>query len=313
MRGYLAKRLLQAAPTILGSILLVYGIARALPGDPITVMFGELEPPPEVREELEKHLGLDQPFIIQYFIYLRRIISGDWGKSIFTAEPVLEFTLRRFQATFELTILSIAIASAVGLAVGFASAMRRDTPTDKVLRLASTAGFSMPVFWWGLLLILLFSVQLGLLPPMGRGGFQHLVLPALTLATFISGMIARLTRASMLEVLTQDHVTTARAKGLSETVVWTKHVLRNALIPIATFVGLQFGTLLGGAAITETVFAYPGVGKMVVDAIFTRDYPVIVGGLLFVVIVILITNLIVDMIYAFIDPRVRYERAGSYA
>ena len=308
MIGYIIRRILFAVPVIFGLLLFIFAVARALPGDPITVMFGEFEPPPETRQRLEEALGLDQPVIMQYLLYCRRAFVGDWGKSIITGEPVFLLTLHRFGATLELATTSIVMAAVAGLIFGYFGARKQGTIVDKITRLVSTAGFSMPVFWWGLVLILIFSVYLRVLPPMGRGGLECLILPALTLATINFGIIARLTRACMLDALTQDHVFAARAKGLTERVIFIRHVLRNALVPIFTFVGLRFGLLMGGAVITETVFAYPGIGKLIVDAIFMRDYPVIVGGILFVAIIVCIINLVIDIIYLVLDPRIRYER-----
>lgn len=308
MIGYILRRILLTVPVVFGVLLFTFVIARSLPGDPITVMFGEFEPPPEIRERLEKALGLDQPVFMQFLLYCKRVFMGDWGKSIFTGEPVLLLVLHRLGATLELASTSILIASLIGLALGYVSARRQGSIVDKAARLASIAGFSMPVFWWGLVLILVFSVYLGLLPPAGRGGVERLILPAFTLATANFGLIARLTRACMLDTLTQDHVFAARARGLPERIVFTRHVLRNALVPVFTFIGLRFGLLMGGAVITETVFAYPGIGKLIVDAIFMRDYPVILGGILFVAVLICIINLIVDVIYVYLDPRIRFER-----
>lgn len=308
MIGYILRRILLTVPVVFGVLLFTFVIARSLPGDPITVMFGEFEPPPEIRERLEKALGLDQPVFVQFLLYCKRVFMGDWGKSIFTGEPVLLLVLHRLGATLELASTSILIASLIGLALGYVSARRQGSIVDKAARLVSIAGFSMPVFWWGLVLILVFSVYLGLLPPAGRGGVERLILPAFTLATANFGLIARLTRACMLDTLTQDHVFAARARGLPERIVFTRHVLRNALVPVFTFIGLRFGLLMGGAVITETVFAYPGIGKLIVDAIFMRDYPVILGGILFVAVLICIINLIVDVIYVYLDPRIRFER-----
>lgn len=308
MIGYVIRRILLSIPVLFGVLLLVFAISRGLPGDPITVFSGEFTPSPEVRKSLERELGLDQPLAVQFLLYCRRTFTGNWGKSIFTGEPVSSLTLHRFGATLELAVMSIIIAATIGLPFGYLGAKRMGTLTDKIVRVLCIGGFSMPVFWWGLLLILIFSVYLAILPPMGRNGIENLILPSLTLATVNFGMIARLTRACMLEVLTQDHVFAARAKGLTDRTIFIRHVLRNAIVPIFTFVGLRFGLLMGGAVITETVFAYPGIGRMIVDAIFMRDYPVIVGGIFFVAVAIFIINLLVDIIYAGLDPRIRYER-----
>lgn len=305
---YLFYRVLLYIPTLLFILFVVFTLMRALPGDPIRVMYGEFEPPPEVREALEKKLGLDKPLIVQYVLYVKRVVEGDWGKSISTGEPVLQLVLRRFQATLELTAASIAIASLVGLSLALLCVWKPDSLIDKAVRVASVASYSMPVFWWGLILILIFAVYLRWLPPGERGGLEHLVLPTLTLSIVNFGMISRVSRAAMLEILVQDFVASAKARGLSESRVLLYYVMRNAIVPIMTVVGLRFGVLMGGAVITETVFKYPGVGSMIYDAILARDYPVVFGGVLFVAIVVMTVNLIVDILYYLMDPRVRLEK-----
>jgi peptide/nickel transport system permease protein len=306
--SYVAYRVLLYIPTLLVIFFIVFSLVKLLPGDPIVVMYGELAPPPEVRKALEEKLGLDKPFIIQFLLYTYRILTGDWGKSVHTGEPVLELVIRRFTATLELTVASLAIASATGITLAYIAVMRPNSIVDRFIGILSMAGYSMPVFWWGMILIFIFAVNLKLLPPGGRGGLESLILPSLTLATVNFGMIARVSRAAMLEVYSQDFVMAARSRGLSERRVVVLYVMRNAAVAIATLVGLRFGILMGGAVITETVFNYPGVGRMIVDGIIARDYPVVFGGVVFVALVVMTVNLVVDLLYAILDPRARVTR-----
>jgi ABC-type dipeptide/oligopeptide/nickel transport system permease component len=306
--GYVAYRILLYIPTLLVIFFIVFSLVKLLPGDPIVVMYGELAPPPEVRKALEEKLGLDKPFIIQFLLYTYRILTGDWGKSVHTGEPVLELVIRRFTATLELTVASLAIASATGITLAYIAVMRPNSIVDRFIGVLSMAGYSMPVFWWGMILIFIFAVNLKLLPPGGRGGLESLILPSLTLATVNFGMIARVSRAAMLEVYSQDFVMAARSRGLSERRVVVLYVMRNAAVTIVTLVGLRFGILMGGAVITETVFNYPGVGRMIVDGILARDYPVVFGGVVFVALVVMTVNLVVDLLYAILDPRARVTR-----
>jgi len=306
--SYVAYRVLLYIPTLLVIFFIVFSLVKLLPGDPIVVMYGELAPPPEVRKDLEEKLGLDKPFIIQFLLYTYRILTGDWGKSVHTGEPVLELVIRRFTATLELTVASLAIASATGITLAYIAVMRPNSIVDRFIGILSMAGYSMPVFWWGMILIFIFAVNLKLLPPGGRGGLESLILPSLTLATVNFGMIARVSRAAMLEVYSQDFVMAARSRGLSERRVVVLYVMRNAAVAIATLVGLRFGILMGGAVITETVFNYPGVGRMIVDGITARDYPVVFGGVVFVALVVMTVNLVVDLLYAILDPRARVTR-----
>jgi ABC-type dipeptide/oligopeptide/nickel transport system permease component len=306
--SYVAYRVLLYIPTLLVMFFIVFSLVKLLPGDPIVVMYGELAPPPEVRKALEEKLGLDKPFIIQFLLYTYRILTGDWGKSVHTGEPILELVIRRFTATLELTVASLAIASATGITLAYIAVMRPNSIVDRFIGILSMAGYSMPVFWWGMILIFIFAVNLKLLPPGGRGGLESLILPSLTLATVNFGMIARVSRAAMLEVYSQDFVMAARSRGLSERRVVVLYVMRNAAVAIATLVGLRFGILMGGAVITETVFNYPGVGRMIVDGILARDYPVVFGGVVFVALVVMTVNLVVDLLYAILDPRARVTR-----
>ncbi|MEM1774308.1 MAG: ABC transporter permease [Acidilobaceae archaeon] len=308
MFRYFLYRLFLYVPTLLIMLFVVFILVKALPGDPITVMYGEFDPPPEVRKALEERLGLDRPLLVQYMLYVMRILQGDWGKSVGTGEEVLRLVLRRFQATLELAVASVAIATFIGLSLALISAWRPNSLADKIIRIASVASYSIPVFWWGLMLILIFAVYLQLLPPGERGGLKHLILPAVTLGVVSFGMIARVSRASMLEVMTHDYVVAARARGLNEVKVLLSYVMRNAIVPIVTIIGLRFGVLMSGAVITETVFKYPGIGSMIYDSILARDYPVVFGGILFVGIVVMTVNLLVDILYYFVDPRVKLEK-----
>ncbi len=306
--NYIVYRVLLYIPTLFVIFFIAFSLIKLLPGDPITVMYGELQPPPEVRRALEEKLGLDKPFIVQFLLYAYRILTGDWGRSVHTGEPVVELVLSRFLATLELTIASLSIASVVGITLAYIAVMKPNSIVDRIIGIVSMASYSMPVFWWGLMLILIFSVNMKLLPPGGRESLESLILPSLTLATVNFGLIARVSRAAMLEIYSQDFVVTARARGLSERRVVLLYVMRNAAVAIVTLVGLRFGILMGGAVITETVFAYPGVGRMIVEGIFARDYPVVFGGIVFVALIVMTVNLIVDLLYTVLDPRARVTR-----
>ncbi|MEM1522230.1 MAG: ABC transporter permease [Thermofilaceae archaeon] len=305
MLRYIIKRFFTSLLTFFAILLFTFILARLLPGDPITVMYGEMQPTPEVRAALERELGLDKPIVVQFFIYVSRMLRGDWGFSVHTRVPVAALAGDAFLSTLVLTAFSITLAAALGLLLSYLSVARYNTLVDKLIRGVSVGTFSLPVFWWGYILILVFAVQHRWLPAGGKGGIEHLILPSLTLAMVNLGMITRVSRAAMIEVLMQDHVVLAKAKGLSNGDVMVRHVIRNTLVAIVTVIGLRFGVLLGGAVITETVFAYPGMGKMIVDAILSRDYPVLIGGMFVASLAVMIVNLIVDMVYALLDPRVR--------
>jgi peptide/nickel transport system permease protein/oligopeptide transport system permease protein len=280
------------------------------PGSPVTTMLGEYATPENV-EKFEKILGLDQPIYIQYFLYVGRLLGGDWGKSIITGqlsnEAVLPIVLRRFMATLQLTVAGMLIASIAGVGLGILSAMNNGRKIDEVIRVLSLIGYSLPIFWFGTIILIIFSVNLRWFPSGGSGGIQNLVLPAVCVGIWCFGLIARVTRASVLEVTTQDFVRTAKAKGLPRRTIWFRHILRNSLIPILTIITLQLGTLLGGAIITETVFNYPGLGSLILDSIYARDYPLVQGALLFSGLLICLVNLVIDILYTYIDPRIRYE------
>ncbi|HZG79843.1 MAG TPA: ABC transporter permease, partial [Brevibacillus sp.] len=275
-------------------------------GDPARMIAGPEASAEEVAE-VREHLGLDQPLYVQYGKYVSNLLKGDLGVSLRSERPVLDEIMLRFPSTITLTIMAIAVMVVIGLFAGIFSATRPNSLIDNVTMMVSLFGISLPVFWLGLMLILLFSYYLNLLPSGGNDGFSHFILPALALGLSSSAILARLTRSSMLEVINQDFVRTARAKGVKEKLVVYKHTLKNALIPIVTIIGLEFGTLLGGAVLTETVFSINGLGRFIIQSIQFRDYPSIQGSILFVAAIFVIVNLLVDLCYGLVDPRVKYE------
>lgn len=310
--AYVARRLLFLAPALLGISLLAFGLANLAPGDPAQMILlrrtGEL-PAEAAVERLRRQLGLDDPYPVRYARWLADAARGDLGTSYRTGQPVLQDLLENFPATLELAVAALGISLLIALPVGILSAVRRNSAIDHTSRLAALIGASLPSFWLGYLLILLFSVRFPLLPVAGRGGWEHLVLPALTLGIGGAAGLTRLTRSSLLEELQNDYVRTARAKGLPERRVIGRHALRNALNPIVTLTGIRFGALLGGAVVVETVFAWPGIGKYVVDSIYDRDYPAIQGFVLGMGVVFVLLNLLVDLAYVWLDPRIRLNGA----
>jgi len=309
LKYILAKRVPQIIIVMFLALTLSFYLVRTIPGDPIEIMLGEVPASPEIREHFRRALGLDRPVYEQYLIYLRRLLSGDWGKSIFMGIPVVELIFSRFANTLLLATCSMALSVIIGIPLGVVAALKRGSAIDHFIRGVTLFGYSIPVFWWGLILILIFSVNLKLLPSVGFGTPQHLVLPSFTVATFTSASIARITRISVLEVLNQDYVVTGKAKGLPQRILLWRYILRNAMIPVVTIMGLNFGTLLTGSVVTETIFAYPGIGKLMVDAIYMRDYPIVTGGIFFIAFVFSLVNLLVDIMYTYLDPRVRLEKA----
>jgi dipeptide transport system permease protein len=336
MLRFILTRVSLVIPTFIGITLLAFFLIRLVPGDPIETMAGERGMDPARHEMLRKAYGFDQPVLVQYGIYVSRLLHGDLGKSIITSESVLSEFASLFPATIELAICAILFALILGLPAGILAAVRRNSIFDHGVMGVSLTGYSMPIFWWGLLLILLFSVQLGWTPVSGRisvqyyvepvtgfllidsllsddkGAFasalSHLVLPTIVLGTVPLAVIARMTRSAMLEVLGEDYIRTARSKGLSPLRVIAVHALRNALIPVVTVIGLQVGVLFTGAILTETIFSWPGVGKWLIEAINRRDYPVLQGGTLLIGAVVMTVNLIVDLTYGLINPRIRHTR-----
>jgi dipeptide transport system permease protein len=333
MLRFLLSRILTFVPTFVGVTLISFSFIRLLPGDPIVVMAGERGLTPERHAELVAQFGFDEPILVQYWNYLVGVLHGDLGTSFVTKRPVWDEFFALFPATLELSICAIILAIALGVPAGVIAAVNRGKFFDRALMSSALVGYSMPIFWWALLLIIVFSGNLGWTPVSGRidllyffppvtgfmlidsllsgqdGAFvsavRHLILPTIVLGTIPLAVIARQTRSAMLEVLSEDYIRTARAKGLTPVRVNGLHALRNALIPVVTVIGLSVGTLLAGAILTETIFSWPGIGKWMVDSIFRRDYPVVQGGLLLIAVVVMIVNLTVDMLYGFINPRIR--------
>lgn len=307
MIRYLVNRLALSAVVVFGVSVLVFLMLHLVPGDPAVVMLSEQANASDV-QHLRHELGLDQPLWAQYGLYLERVLHGDLGRSIRLRRPVSELIAGRLPNTLELAVASLSLATVVGVAVGAVSAVRRGRLADHLAIAGALLGVSLPSFWLGLMLILLFGLRLSALPIAGnQDGFASLVLPALTLATVPMATIARLTRSGLLDVLGEDYIRTARAKGLNELAVIVSHALRNSMIPVITVVGVQFGVLLGGAIIVETVFAWPGVGRLLIDAVSARDFPLVQGIMLFISISFVLVNLCADLVYAYVDPRIRYS------
>jgi peptide/nickel transport system permease protein len=304
-RQYLAQRFVASVITLLGVSLIVFLMLRLLPGDPARVLAGLLATEDDIAR-IRTELGLDQPIHVQYTIFLARLARGNLGVSARTSQSVVEELGPRLRATLRLALVSAALASGLGVLAGTLAATRPYSTFDYLLSLSTLFGVSMPVYWLGLMLIIVFAVQLNWLPAAGADSPASIVLPALTLAAFSVALIARMTRSTMLEVLRQDFVRTARAKGLQERLVVARHALKNALIPIVTVVGLQFGALLGGAVLTESVFGWPGMGLLLVESIFSRDYAMVQGIVLVFSSLFILVNLLVDLCYAVIDPRIHY-------
>jgi len=305
MRTYVLSRLAQSALTLLGVSVLVFVILRVLPGDPARMLLPDGAPESAVAE-LNRQLGLREPLVVQYGLFLGSVARGDFGQSFQYRAPALRVVLERLPATVQLTLAAMFITIAAGVPLGIFTAVRRGTRYDVAGTIVAVLGQSLPNFWLGIMLILLFGVALRWLPTSGFAGWTSLVLPAVTLAAFPTALVARLTRSSMLEILNRDYIRTGRAKGLAERRVVFRHALRNAAIPVLTVIGLQIGALLGGAVITESIFAWPGMGKLIVDAIFFRDFPVVQTVLILSATVFVVINLAVDLLYTVIDPRIRY-------
>ena len=308
MLRYIARRLAYLVPVWLGISILAFALALLAPGDPVrqVLQAGGIDAPsPEQVMELRRELGLDAPGPVRYVRWLGSAVRGDLGRSYRTGEPVLQSLVDRFPRTAVLALLAVSLGLVIAVPLGIVSALFRDSPIDQLARLGALIGASVPSFWLAYLLILFFAVQLRVLPVAGASEPRHIVLPALTLAIGAAASLTRLTRSAMLEELFQDYVRTARSKGLRESVVVVAHALRNALITIVTITGIRLAALLGGAVIVETIFAWPGIGKYVVDSIFNRDYPTIQGFVLFTGTVVLLVNLAVDVSYVWLDPRVR--------
>jgi peptide/nickel transport system permease protein len=303
MLTFIVRRLLLAVPVLLGVVFVVMLTVDLLPGDAVTLMLGEHATKDAVAK-LRDHLGLDKPFVVRYLEYVSRVARGDLGRSIQQNRPVSQELADAWPATLQLTVAALVLAAVAGIVAGVASAVWPNSFFDALARLGSLFGLSMPIFWTGLVLIVVFSLWLNWLPVGGAGSLTHLILPAVTLALPSIAMISRMTRAAVLDVLREDYVRTARAKGLAEFWVLARHTLRNAFIPILTLLGLQSGQLMGGAVLTETVFAWPGLGRLMVKAIFARDYILLQGAVLIFAMAFVVINLVVDLSYGMLDPRV---------
>ena len=334
MIGFLLRRIALVIPTFFGVTLLAFSLIHLIPGDPVETMSGERGMDPERYQRLLHEFGLDRPLYVQYFDYVWHVLRGDLGTSLTTHEPVMTEFVTLFPATIELTVFAMILSIVIGLPAGVLAAVKRNTVADYAVMGVSLTGYSMPIFWWALLLILFFSVQLGWTPVSGRisvefdvpattgfllldawrsgeagalrSALSHLILPAVALGTIPLAVIARMTRSAMLEVLREDYVRTARAKGVSRLRVIVVHALRNALIPVITVIGLQVGLLLSGAILTETIFSWPGVGNWLIHGVLARDYPVVQGGILLIAAIVITVNLIVDLLYGVINPRIRH-------
>ncbi|TMH37554.1 MAG: ABC transporter permease subunit [Betaproteobacteria bacterium] len=334
MLAFLFRRVSLIVPTFIGVTLLAFALIHLIPGDPVENISGERGMDPARRERLLREFGLDRPLPVQYVDYVANVLKGDLGTSLTTHEPVLDEFTTLFPATVELAFFAMLLATIVGLPAGIIAALKRNTVADYAVMGVSLTGYSMPIFWWALLLILFFSVQLGWTPVSGRiaveydvpaltgfmlidtlragdasafrSALSHLILPSIALGTIPLAVIARMTRSAMLEVLREDYMRTARAKGLPQWRVVLVHALRNALIPVITVIGLQVGLLLSGAILTETIFSWPGVGNWLVHGVQSRDYPVVQGGILLVATIVITVNLIVDLTYGVVNPRIRH-------
>lgn len=305
MGRFILRRLCMIVPVLVGVSLVAFLIIQLAPGDPARMMAG-LDASESDVQMLREKFGLNRPLAVQYGMFIKGLLSGELLSLRYEA-PAMEVILPRLKNTMMLASASIVLAVVIGVSAGVVSAVMRKTWVDYVATVIALFGISMPVFWWGLLLMLLFSVKLMWLPSGGMGTFAHLILPSVVLGTASAGIIARMTRSSMLDVLRQDYITTARAKGLTHRLVVGRHALRNALIPTVTVVGLQFGQLLAGAVLTETVFSWPGVGRLLVTSILARDFPVVQAALMIIAAFFVLLNLAVDILYAILDPRIRYH------
>lgn len=323
-------------PTFIGITILAFSLIRLVPGDPVLLLLGERGGSPELYAKMQKNFGLDQPLYKQYYLFVKNALQGDLGRSVVSNEPVLKEFLDRFPATLELGLSALFFAILLGIPLGILAAVKRNGPLDYFIMGGSLTGYSMPIFWWGLILIIIFSVNLGLTPVAGRisalydigdpitgfllidswlsedGGseafwsaFKHLLLPAITMGTIPLAVIARMTRSSMLEVLGEDYIRTAKAKGVSPLKTILVHALRNAMIPVITVIGLMFGMIITGAILTETIFSWPGIGRWMVASVTSRDYPVIQGGILLIASMVIVINLTVDLLYLVINPKMR--------
>jgi len=306
MIRHILQRLLYTLPALWLILTMVFLMIHIVPGDPVLQMLGQ-DARVEDLEALRHTLGLDQPLGVQYVRYLEGLVRGDWGRSLRFAAPVRPIVLQRFPATLELSLAALAVCLAIAIPAGVFSASHRGSNEDRATSFVTLLGLSVPNFALGPILILIFSIEIGWLPVSGRGGISHLILPAATLGAALAAILTRMVRGSMIEELSSDYVRTARAKGIPETTVLFRHAFPNALIPVITIVGLQFGSLLAGTIVTETIFSWPGIGRLAVQAIAARDYPLLQGCILIIAVSYVAVNLLTDLVYAVVDPRVRLQ------
>jgi ABC-type dipeptide/oligopeptide/nickel transport system permease component len=304
MKTYFIKRVLLLIPLLLGITLITFTLTKALPGDPVLGMVGE-RAQPEVIEQIQKELGTDRNMLGQYFGYVSLLIKGEFGRSYYSNRKVFDDLLLKFPNTLKLALGAMCIAVPLGLLFGFISAVKKDTAADRIISSVSVTGLSLPVFWSGLLIMLLFSLKLHLFPPSGTGDIRFLMLPAVTLSLPALGTVSRVTRTTLIEIIDMPFTVTARAKGIAETRIHLIHVLKNAFIPLITVIGLDFGSYLNGAVLTETIFGWDGIGRFAMEGIIRRDYPVIMGCVVSGTLFFVLINLIVDILYCYLDPRVR--------
>ena len=310
MGAYIRRRLIQSVVVVWGVSVLVFFLLRLAPGDPVTLLLVESASPEQVAAAKAKW-GLDKPIPVQYAVFLGRALRGDLGDSLFFQQPAIEVLMERMPATLQLSAAALLFSLSVAIPIGMLSALKRDSFWDYLGTGLAMLGQAIPPYWLGIMLILVFSVALGWFPTSGRGTLSHLVLPAITLGSVLMALVTRLVRSGMLDVLGEDYVRTARAKGLRERSVIVRHALRNILIPLVTVIGLQLGALFGGAVITESIFAWPGVGRLALQSINARDYPMVQASVLVISVVYVFLNLAVDLLYVYLDPRIRYSRNAS--
>ncbi len=305
MLKYIAKRIIGSIPVFIGVAIIAFSLTY-LSGDPVSLMVS-MDTPRDQVEELREQLGYNLPIHVQFTNYMVDLFRLDLGQSLRYQEPVVSLILERFPATLQLAVASVIVALAIGIPAGIISAIKKNSISDYLVSIFALFGQSVAPFWFGLMLILIFSVNLGWLPSSGRGSFEQLIMPSITLGLFFTASVARLIRSGMLEILHSDYIRTARSKGISKGLVVYKHALKNSLIPVVTMVGIQFGTLLGGAVVVEMIFSWPGIGRMIIQAIYNRDFPLVQGAMLFCAVGIIVANIIVDVIYRFLDPRIKHS------
>ena len=305
MKNFFLNKLLFIFPTIFGVVTLVFLIIHLIPGDPVEIMLGETATLTD-KAKLRADLGLDLPISVQYFRFITNLVQGDFGMSFHFRQPAFDLIIKRLPATIELSLGALVVALMISVPLGILSAAKQYSVIDQTSLFVALLGVSMPNFWLGPLLIIIFSINLGWLPVSGRGDITHLLLPAITLGSSMAAILTRMIRSSLLDILKEEYIKTARAKGLPEQIILFKHALRNALLPVVTILGLQFGSLLAGSIITETIFSWPGIGRLTIQAIISRDYALVQGCVMIIALGYVFINLLTDLLYVWIDPRIKY-------